>query len=362
MPRIEKIVLNMGVGEAVNDTKKVTGAAADLALIAGQKPVITHARKAISTFKVRENMPIGAKVTLRKTRMYEFLDRLVTIALPRVRDFRGLNPKSFDGRGNYALGIKEHIIFPEIDYDKAEVDAGTDRARLRAVGVAAGVQRDRPEADARALARLVVAADVEHHLVAVDVGVVVGHRDRLLVVVDLARAEVADHEVGALEDLVHRRRLVHLAGDRHEVLDVERVGVEAAVPADDVERVRGVGQPGADDARRAVAAVLDEHLDVGAVLDERLLRAVQVALAVRRVLEELAEAGEVALGRRDVAVRLDGVEPGDSPSTSPGASGASSRAGRSRSRRGGRSSTPKLVSTVPVPSSTYTHSSPTALR
>jgi large subunit ribosomal protein L5 len=126
VPRIEKIVLNMGVGEAVNDTKKVTTAAADLALIAGQKPVVTHARKAISTFKVRENMPIGAKVTLRKTRMYEFLDRLVTVALPRVRDFRGLNPKSFDGRGNYAMGIKEHIVFPEIDYDKAESIVGLD--------------------------------------------------------------------------------------------------------------------------------------------------------------------------------------------------------------------------------------------
>ncbi|RFB80855.1 50S ribosomal protein L5 [Methylovirgula sp. 4M-Z18] len=126
VPVIEKIVLNMGVGEAVNDTKKVTTAAADLALIAGQKPVITRARKAISTFKVRENMPIGAKVTLRKQRMFEFLDRLVTIALPRVRDFRGLNPKSFDGRGNYALGIKEHIVFPEIDYDKAESMLGMD--------------------------------------------------------------------------------------------------------------------------------------------------------------------------------------------------------------------------------------------
>jgi len=126
VPKIEKIVLNMGVGDAVNDTKKVTSAAADLALIAGQKPVITRARKAISTFKVRENMPIGAKVTLRKTRMYEFLDRLVTIALPRVRDFRGLDPKSFDGRGNFALGVKEHIIFPEIDYDKAEAMLGMD--------------------------------------------------------------------------------------------------------------------------------------------------------------------------------------------------------------------------------------------
>ncbi|MGP8231773.1 MAG: 50S ribosomal protein L5 [Methylovirgula sp.] len=126
VPVIEKIVLNMGVGEAVNDTKKVTSAAADLALIAGQKPVVTRARKAIATFKVRENMPIGAKVTLRKARMYEFLDRLVTIALPRVRDFRGLNPKSFDGRGNYALGIKEHLVFPEIDYDKAESLLGLD--------------------------------------------------------------------------------------------------------------------------------------------------------------------------------------------------------------------------------------------
>jgi large subunit ribosomal protein L5 len=126
VPTIEKIVLNMGVGEAVNDTKKVTSAAGDLTLIAGQKPVITRARKAISTFKLRENMPIGAKVTLRKTRMYEFLDRLITVALPRVRDFRGLNPKSFDGRGNYALGIKEHIVFPEIDYDKAESILGMD--------------------------------------------------------------------------------------------------------------------------------------------------------------------------------------------------------------------------------------------
>jgi large subunit ribosomal protein L5 len=126
VPRLDKIVLNMGVGEAVNDTKKVASAAADLALIAGQKPIVTRARKAISTFKVRENMPIGAKVTLRQTRMYEFLDRLVTVALPRVRDFRGLDPKSFDGRGNYALGVKEHIIFPEIDYDKAEAMLGMD--------------------------------------------------------------------------------------------------------------------------------------------------------------------------------------------------------------------------------------------
>ncbi len=126
VPMLDKIVLNMGVGEAVNDTKKVSAAAADLALIAGQKPIITRARKAIATFKVRENMPIGVKVTLRKTRMYEFLDRLVTIALPRVRDFRGLSPKSFDGRGNYALGIKEHIVFPEVDYDKTESVLGLD--------------------------------------------------------------------------------------------------------------------------------------------------------------------------------------------------------------------------------------------
>ncbi|MBI1981923.1 MAG: 50S ribosomal protein L5 [Methylocystis sp.] len=126
VPTIEKIVLNMGVGESVNDSKKAAAAAADLGLIAGQKPVVTRARKAISTFKLRENMPIGAKVTLRKARMYDFLDRLITVALPRVRDFRGLNPKSFDGRGNYALGIKEHIVFPEIDYDKAESILGMD--------------------------------------------------------------------------------------------------------------------------------------------------------------------------------------------------------------------------------------------
>ena len=126
VPTIEKVVINMGVGEATADTKKVQSAAADLALIAGQKPVITRARNAIATFKVRENMPIGCKVTLRKVRMYEFLDRLVNIALPRVRDFRGLNPKSFDGRGNFALGIKEHLIFPEINYDKAEAVWGMD--------------------------------------------------------------------------------------------------------------------------------------------------------------------------------------------------------------------------------------------
>jgi large subunit ribosomal protein L5 len=126
LPKLEKIVLNMGVGEAVNDTKKVKSAAADLEKIAGQKPVITHARKSIAGFKVRENMPLGVKVTLRKQRMYEFLDRLVNIALPRVRDFRGLNPNSFDGRGNYAMGIKEHIIFPEISYDQIEQVWGMD--------------------------------------------------------------------------------------------------------------------------------------------------------------------------------------------------------------------------------------------
>ena len=126
VPVIEKIVINMGVGEATADTKKVTTAAADLAQIAGQKPVITRARKAISNFKLRENQPVGAKVTLRKTRMYEFMDRLVTVALPRVRDFRGLNPKSFDGRGNYAMGVKEHIVFPEINYDRVEQIWGMD--------------------------------------------------------------------------------------------------------------------------------------------------------------------------------------------------------------------------------------------
>jgi large subunit ribosomal protein L5 len=126
VPSIEKIVLNMGIGEAVADRKKVESAASDLALIAGQRPVITKSRKAISTYKLRENQPIGCKVTLRKTRMFEFIDRLINIALPRVRDFRGLNPKSFDGRGNYSLGLKEHIIFPEIDYDKAAEIWGMD--------------------------------------------------------------------------------------------------------------------------------------------------------------------------------------------------------------------------------------------
>ena len=126
VPVIEKVVLNMGIGEGVADRKKVEQAAADLALISGQKAVITKARKSIATFKVRDGQAIGCKVTLRSARMYEFVDRLVNIALPRVRDFRGLNPKSFDGRGNYSIGIKEHIIFPEIDYDKATEIWGMD--------------------------------------------------------------------------------------------------------------------------------------------------------------------------------------------------------------------------------------------
>ena len=126
LPKLDKIVLNMGVGEAVNDTKKVKSAASEMERIAGQKPIITYARKSIAGFKVREDMPLGVKVTLRKQRMYEFLDRLVNIALPRVRDFRGLNPKSFDGRGNYAMGIKEHIIFPEINYDQIDQVWGMD--------------------------------------------------------------------------------------------------------------------------------------------------------------------------------------------------------------------------------------------
>ena len=126
VPRIEKIVLNMGVGETTSDTKKIEAAVADMAAIAGQKPVITRAKKSIAGFKVRENMPLGCKVTLRRDHMYEFLDRLVTIALPRVRDFRGLSPKSFDGRGNYALGIKEQIVFPEINYDKVDEVRGMD--------------------------------------------------------------------------------------------------------------------------------------------------------------------------------------------------------------------------------------------
>ena len=126
VPVIEKVVINMGIGEGVADRKKVESAAADLALISGQKAVITKARKSIATYKLRDGQAIGCKVTLRKTRMYEFVDRLINIALPRVRDFRGLNPKSFDGRGNFTIGIKEHIIFPEIDYDKAADIWGMD--------------------------------------------------------------------------------------------------------------------------------------------------------------------------------------------------------------------------------------------
>ncbi|MBX4336328.1 50S ribosomal protein L5 [Bartonella raoultii] len=126
IPRVDKIVVNMGIGEATADSKKPSLAAEDLGLITGQKAVVTRARHSIATFKVREGMPLGAKVTLRKDRMFEFLDRLITIALPRVRDFRGLNPKSFDGRGNFAMGIKEHIVFPEINYDKVDQIWGMD--------------------------------------------------------------------------------------------------------------------------------------------------------------------------------------------------------------------------------------------
>ena len=126
VPVLDKVVLNMGIGEGASDRKKVENAAADLALIAGQKVIITRSRKSIATFKLRDGQAIGCKVTLRKVRMYEFVDRLVNIALPRIRDFRGLNPKSFDGRGNYTLGIKEHIVFPEIDFDKASDVWGLD--------------------------------------------------------------------------------------------------------------------------------------------------------------------------------------------------------------------------------------------
>jgi large subunit ribosomal protein L5 len=148
VPRLEKIVLNMGVGEAVGDQKKLDAAVEDMTRIAGQKPVKTRAKKSIAGFKLRENLPIGAKVTLRSRRMYEFLDRLITIALPRVRDFRGVSPKSFDGRGNYALGLKEQLVFPEVDYDKVDSVRGMDivicttapnddeaRALLRAFGM-----------------------------------------------------------------------------------------------------------------------------------------------------------------------------------------------------------------------------------
>ena len=126
VPKITKIVVNMGVGEAAQDSKKIQLAAAEMAAITGQKPILTKARKAIANFKLRENQPVGCKVTLRRQHMYEFLDRLINIALPRVRDFRGVSGKSFDGRGNYALGLKEQFIFPEIDYDKVDAPRGMD--------------------------------------------------------------------------------------------------------------------------------------------------------------------------------------------------------------------------------------------
>ncbi|RRH78387.1 50S ribosomal protein L5 [Falsigemmobacter faecalis] len=126
LPKLDKIVLNMGVGEAVKDTKKVKQASEELSKIAGQKAVVTHAKKSIAGFRVREEMPLGTKVTLRGDRMYEFLDRLINVALPRVRDFRGVKGTSFDGRGNYAMGLKEHIVFPEIDFDKVDEILGMD--------------------------------------------------------------------------------------------------------------------------------------------------------------------------------------------------------------------------------------------
>jgi large subunit ribosomal protein L5 len=126
VPRLEKIVVNMGVGEAVQDSKKAETAAADLTAITGQHPVITKAKRSIATFKLRQGMPIGCKVTLRRERMYEFLDRLITVALPRVRDFRGISGRSFDGRGNFALGLKEQLVFPEIDYDRVDATRGMD--------------------------------------------------------------------------------------------------------------------------------------------------------------------------------------------------------------------------------------------
>ncbi len=126
VPRLDKIVVNMGVGEAVQDAKKMDSAVGDLTAITGQHPVVIRAKHSIATFKLRQNMPIGCKVTLRAQRMYEFLDRLITVALPRVRDFRGVSPRSFDGRGNYALGLKEQLVFPEIDYDKVDQVRGMD--------------------------------------------------------------------------------------------------------------------------------------------------------------------------------------------------------------------------------------------
>ncbi len=126
VPRITKITLNMGVGEAVADKKIMDNAVRDLTAISGQKPIVTHARKSVAAFKIREGWPVGCKVTLRRERMYEFLDRLINVAIPRIRDFRGLSPKAFDGRGNYSLGVKEQIIFPEIDYDKIDALRGLD--------------------------------------------------------------------------------------------------------------------------------------------------------------------------------------------------------------------------------------------
>ena len=126
VPKLEKIIINMGIGEAVQDSKKVAAAVSELSLITGQKPITTKAKRSVAGFKLREGMAIGCKVTLRRDRMYEFLDRLITIALPRVRDFRGLNPKSFDGYGNYAMGLKEQIVFPEIDYDRIDSVRGMD--------------------------------------------------------------------------------------------------------------------------------------------------------------------------------------------------------------------------------------------
>ena len=126
VPRLDKIVVNMGVGEAVQDGKKIDAAVNDLTSIAGQRPVVIRAKQSIATFKLRKNMPIGVKVMLRRQRMYEFLDRLISVALPRVRDFRGVSPRSFDGRGNYALGLKEQLVFPEIDYDKVDQVRGMD--------------------------------------------------------------------------------------------------------------------------------------------------------------------------------------------------------------------------------------------
>jgi large subunit ribosomal protein L5 len=142
VPRLDKIVVNMGVGEAVQDAKKIDAAVGDLTAITGQHPIVIRAKRSIATFKLRQNMPIGVKVTLRRQRMYEFLDRLISVALPRVRDFRGVSPKSFDGRGNYALGLREQLVFPEIDYDKVDSVRGMDIVIVTSAGT---------DAEARAL-------------------------------------------------------------------------------------------------------------------------------------------------------------------------------------------------------------------